>query len=413
MWDNVPYETQAWCTGTAGALHKAKPAGREWWHKHNSMALSAGLTWYAFNSESMTREDVRRIIAKLVKKRLCMVVWDEATDFRTPGSKRTLMARALARRVPYRRILEGTVVTNNLLHAYSQYELLQHGALGFTRFDEFKERYGRWKSKGFNRQPLLIGYQNESELRNKMAQYSSVVLRSDCEDLPETIRSIVEINLSDEQKRIYTELQENFCAEIGGEPVPLKQQIAKLLKLQQVVSGFLIDSNRKIHDISGGNPRLEALLEELRLTSGKTIIWCQFQEDIARVTRRLRLEGRRFVEYHGKCNATEKARALDLFQNDSTYTDFVGQPQAGGRGLELSAADMVIWYSHIFNAIIHQQATERATKMGGSNINVTYIMAPGIDWYIRDKVNKRINVANDVAGRGLQQVLREISLSLL
>src|SRR5688500_8541145 len=119
VWRSVPVATWLWETeacGSAGgnklgAERKRKWEERRahWWDTAKQSLTMDCLTVFAFNSESVTRDDVRYIIARLAKKRKCMAVWDESTDFRTPGSKRTKMMRALARRTAYRRILEGTV----------------------------------------------------------------------------------------------------------------------------------------------------------------------------------------------------------------------------------------------------------------------------------------------------------------
>lgn len=414
-WDSAPYEVHAWQSSVASLTRASMSRSQrvkaaDWWCRADDLLTSPALTWYAFNSESITRDDVRKMLAVLVKKRVCMVVFDEATDFRTPGSKRSLMCRALSKRVPYRRILEGTLVTNSPMHAFSQFELLQPGALGFTKYSEFKMRYGVWQPKGDFRGMRLTGYQRLDELRDKIAAWSSCVLRSDCEDLPSVTCSVRRIELTQQQRDLYRDIVERAKLEVEETEVAISGQVSRLLKLQQVVSGFLIDSVGLVHVVPGGNPRLEALVEEAESTTGKNIVWCQFQKDLDVVTARLKAEGRKPVEYHGRISSEDKARNLEAFQTDPKVTDLVGQVQSGGRGIELSAASKIIWYSHTFDAILREQATERATKMGGANISLVDLVAPGIDEYIRNKVTEKVSIANDVAGRGLQQVLKEVSV---
>ena len=115
------------------------------------------------------------------------------------------------------------------------------------------------------------------------------------------------------------------------------------------------------------------------------------------------------MEYHGRVPDEDKLRARTLFNTNGAKA-LVGQPQAGGRGVEFSGADMVIWYSHIFNAIVRQQANERATKMGGGNVQVLDLVASPTDEYILDTTSENVDVADRVAGRGMQDFLNRTKL---
>src|SRR5690606_17746394 len=128
--------------------------------------------------------------------------------------------------------------------------------------------------------------------------------------------------------------------EINKKEVSIGENTARLIKLQQVLSGWLKDEYGKIHRIPGPNPRLEALMEEVDLCQGKLIIWCMFREDIKIVAERLRLEKIGFVEYHGGIkNKEERQRSVDKFREKKKIRVFLGQPGAGGEGLPLDVAE--------------------------------------------------------------------------
>lgn len=423
-WDTVEYEALPWRTNVAGTLaeNHITPGQRgewrdrhkAWWAKADAMLKSKDLPWFAFNSESMTREDTRKLIARIMRRRKVLVVFDESDDFRKPGSKRTKMARSLAKRAKFRRILTGTVITNSPLAAFSQYELLEREALGFKRYGDFKARYAYYEltSTRTGRQyPKLKEYIHLDELRERMAPWSSVVLREDCEDLPDIISASRTVTPSDEQLRLYRELHKSFTVEVEeGQKVSIGENTTRLTKLQQVLSGFLIDEYGDIHEIAGPNPRLEAMSDEVYLAPGKVIVWCQFREDIRRVVERLTADGHGLVEYHGGVSSENKEVNLDAFQEDPEIKILVGQPKAGGRGRDMSAADEIIWYSHTFDAIFREQATERATAILGANVRVVDLMGPGTDPYIRGRVEGNISIADEVAGRGMKEVLRECAI---
>lgn len=422
-WDTVPHKSLAWRTTIAGdkGIALVKAAEREnwklshavWWEKAKAMLTAKELTWYSFNSESMTRDDVRKLVAKIVSKRKCLVVFDESHDYRTPGSKRTKMARAFAKRCPYKRILTGTPVTNSPLHAFSQFELLAPKALGYQTFGDFKDRYAIYEyeqNRKGQQYKVLKEYQRLDEMRENMAPWCSVVRRNDCHDLPDLVRTPRSVIPSDEQLRLYREIHNQFyMLSLDGQEVSIGENTSKLIKLQQILSGFLVDEFGDVYDVPGPNPRLDALSDEVHMASGKVIVWCRFRQDMDRVVARLTADGHEVVQYHGRVSAEEKAKARKLFapgaEND--VKALVGYPTVG---LDLSAANGIIWYSHMFDAIMREQADERATAVGGGNVRVIDLIAPGVDEYILDNVLKKVSVAEDLAGTGMQDVLRRIEL---
>lgn len=405
-WDNVPYSTFVWRTDlkddegfNAGFAHALKDRTR--------------LRWFCFASDTMTRADVRKFVKRVVNRRRCLVIFDESQDYRTPGSKRTSMARALAKKCPYRRILSGTPLDNSPLHAFTQFELLEEGALGYDTYGDFKAHFAVYEQKttrGGKTYPALKEYRHLDELRDAMAPWTSVVLREDCHDLPALVRSRRAVTLTEEQLRIYRELHRSFEVEVNGELVSIGEASARFIKLQQVVSGYLRDEFGDTHWIHPPeeNPRVQTLLDEVRMTTGRVVVWCQFRHDLDLVAAAMRAAGRDVLEYHGRVSAADKARARELMApgTGDEGPDLVGQAQSGGAGLDFSSANKIIWYSHTFDAIVRGQADERATAMGGGNVPVVDLVAPGIDEYVLDDVlENKWSLADDLSRRGLKEAI--------
>jgi hypothetical protein len=390
----------------------------DWWAKARELLDAKDfLPWFALASDTMTRKDVRRLATRITKRRKkVLIVFDESHDFRTPGAKRTAMARALAKRCAFRRILSGTPVENSPLHSWSQFELLEPGALGFSTYGDFKDHHAVYverKTKGGRKYSALDHYKNLKKLRERMAKFTSVVLRSDCEDLPDLVHETREIELTERQKRIYAKLLKEFKVELRkGLLVSIGAKTQKLIKLQQVTSGFLKDEYGALHRIPGGNPKLDALVEEVRLAGGKCIVWCAFREDMDQSVKALRKAGFKVLEYHGRTNAIEKRKVREAFAPESKYEVdvLVGHPKSGGQGLDLSAARKIIWFSHTFDAIIRGQADERATMVGGKNIPIIDLVAPGVDRYILQNILKKTSVADALTREGMKKALRRLSL---
>ncbi|MCK1668665.1 helicase-related protein [Bradyrhizobium sp. 153] len=422
-WPGVECETIVWRSRVAGKkggnrLSKAAAAKwaaeqEAWWEKLKTIRKSKKLFWMSVNTESMTRDDVRRAVARFLKWRWCLIVYDESDDFGSPGSIRTKMARALSRRAIYKRDLTGTLLTGSPLAAWSQFELLKEGALGYTKFSDFDSRYAEYElasTRAGRQYRKLLGFRNQEELRERIAQYSSVVTRDDVKGMPALFRSVRPIELSPEQRELYAQVHKSFLVQIEDEEVSLGERMQRLTKLQQICSGFVIDEQKRTHLIPGRNPRLEAISEEVYLCPGKVIIWCQYQKDIDLVEAQLLQDGHRVVGYHGRVPDDVKPRNLTAFRDDKEVKAIIGHIQSGGRGLDMSVAYKVINYSHTFKARLRAQAEERATKIGGHNIEVLDFEAPGPDEYIRSKILERIDIAEAIAGTGLRDFLKSLEL---
>jgi hypothetical protein len=424
-WDGVPLDPIIWrsteVSAKAGrrlnAADQAEQAERAaaWWARLDWRKLrkNPNLMVLAVNSESMTRADVRRVVSTFIKHRRVLVVFDESDDFGIPGSKRTKMARALARKCPFRLILSGTMVTANPLAAYTQYELLERHALGFDDYAKFVDEYAEYKTettKAGRKYPKLVEFKNLDDLRARMAKFTSVVLREECHDMPDLLPEERRITPSEEQMKAYRDLHESIMVEVERGTVSIGERANRLGKLQQVMSGFVIDDRKRAHRIRGINPRLEQLSEDIYLAPGKAIVWCEFQHELDQVAARLLVDGHAVVQYHGRVSDKDKAKALQQLREQKGKVVLVGHVQSCGRGQNMAAADWVIWYSHTFKARFRAQALERATEIGGKNITVIDYIAPGPDAYILSRTRERIDIANDIAGVGMRDFLKGIAL---
>lgn len=379
-----------------------------WWERVAGIKQAGGLAVLCVNSESMVRADVRKVVAKFIKHRRVFVVFDESDDFGTPGSKRTKMARALSKRCPYRAILSGTQTLSSPLAAWSQFELLEPGALGFDTYAEFEDTYAEKEIRKIHGRKFekIVGYNNLEDLRERMARWTSVVLREDVDDMPAINSRQRYVQPSEQQERVAQAIRDSFMLEIEEwESFSIGARADRLRKLQQCYNGFVFDEFGDAHVLPGPNPRLDALQEEAYRAPGKFIVWCQYQPDIDAVCERLRACGHDVFEYHGRVSDKRKAANKSGFITHAKKCALVGHPQSCGRGQDFSVASTVIWYSHTFAARFREQAKERATAVGGGNIEMVDLIVPGPDQLILSTVEERIDVADFLSGVGLKEFL--------
>lgn len=198
-----------------------------------------------------------------------------------------------------------------------------------------------------------------------------------------------DVELTDEQKKVYNEMAKYQMAlfQKAEEYKEMSVQIilTKLLRLHQVVCGtFVSDDGEKIYLPSN---RLSILQEILDETSGKVIIWATYRDDIDHIAEMLGdiYGDDSYVLYHGDIDADGRVEAIEQFQNENSKVRFfLGNVQTAGRGITLTAANTVIYYSNNFSLEFRQQSEDRAHRLGQKN-PVTYI-----DLICRGTVDEKI-----------------------
>jgi len=147
-------------------------------------------------------------------------------------------------------------------------------------------------------------------------------------------------------------------------------------------------------------------LEEMK---GKAIIWSRFRYDIIRIKNALNKKygNGKAVDYFGDTSDDDRVEAVDRFQNGDALF-FVGNPQTGGYGLTLTAAQNVIYFSNSFDLAVRMQSEDRAHRIGQRN-TVTYVdlIAEGtIDEKIVKSLRAKLNIASQVMGEEFKEWLR-------
>jgi len=261
--------------------------------------------------------------------------------------------------------MTGTPVTKGPEDVYSQFKFLDPHILGYDSFYSFRARYcvmGGYENK------QIVSYQNVDELTKNIEGHSFRVLKKDCLDLPDKIYQRHPVDLSPKQRKLYDQLRKEFIAELEGEHIDAPETITRLLRLQQIVCGWF-PTEEEVKPIDEKNPRMQALLDILSDIDTKVIIWARFKADLRAIERAL---GDLAVAYHGDVSNDQRAIAVERFQNDPKVRYFIGQPQSGGIGLTLTAAECAIYYSNSFDLETRLQSEDRCHRIGTKN-NVTYI----------------------------------------
>jgi len=375
----IPEHMPDWCPVKCvyyySGMHKTHKA------KFDSVISSEDcLRVFSFNVEAFVSNAAVALMNKILLSNNAMLVVDESSRIKRPGAKRTKTITKFSKQADYKRIMTGTPVTKGPEDVYSQFKFLDPNILGYDSFYSFKARYcimGGYENK------QIVSYQNIPELTRNIEGHSFRVLKKDCLDLPPKIYQRHYVEMSPKQKRLYDEMRKEFIAELEGETIDAPEAITRLLRLQQIVCGWF-PAEDGVVPIDDKNIRLQALLEILSDIDSKVIIWARFKADLKAIERAL---GELAVAYHGDVSNDQRAIAVERFQNDPKIRYFIGQPQSGGIGLTLTAANYAIYYSNSFDLEIRLQSEDRCHRIGTKN-RVTYI-----DIECRKTIDKKIITA--------------------
>jgi SNF2 family DNA or RNA helicase len=254
----------------------------------------------------------------------------------------------------------------------------------------------------------VVGYQNLSELTDRLDKFSYRILKKDCLDLPEKVYTKRSVELTDEQAILYQRIKRSAVAELEGKTLTAQNVLTQILRLQQICSGyFKADDGTIIEMHSNKFSELTDVLEEI---SGKVIIWANYTYDLTMIHKKLcevyGPESSRM--YYGGTEADDRQQMVIDFQDPNhPLRFFVGQPRTGGYGLTLTEASTVIYFSNNYDLEIRLQSEDRAHRIGQKN-NVTYIdiVTEGtVDEKILQALRSKINIATEVLREGYKDWL--------
>ena len=337
-----------------------------------------------------------------------LVAVDESTTIKTPTAKRTKAILALGKLAKYRRILTGSPVTKSPLDLYTQCGFLDEELLGFGSYYSFRNRYAVMRNANFGgrRVQLIAGYQRLDELSKILKPFSDRVLKEDCLDLPEKTYIEREVELTDEQLQTYSTMKAAALASLKGKRATAPHVLTQLMRLHQITCGHLKNDDDTITELKSN--RVSSLLDLLEEVEGKVIIWANYVYDIKHIVAAIakKYGEDSIVQYYGAIPSEMRQKYIETFQDpESKARFFVGNPQTGGYGITLTAANTVVYYSNGYDLEKRLQSEDRAHRIGQKKA-VTYvdlITPKTVDEKIRKALRKKINIATEIMGEELRE----------
>jgi SNF2 family DNA or RNA helicase len=254
-------------------------------------------------------------------------------------------------------------VENNLLELWSIFDFVMPGFLG--------------SNKDFVKDVLRpIQKDNKSgKLKELQEKIDMLILRrlkkTVLTELPDKIETPFYCEMEAEQEKIYqyylSRAQQDVRKELneGGFNRSRIKILAILTRLRQVCA----DPSMFLEDYHGGSAKmdlLEEVLDEALEGGHKILIFSQFTSMLEIIKKKLIEKKIRHLYLHGGTKAKERMDMVDTFSERDTSV-FLLSLKAGGTGLNLTAADIVIHFDPWWNPSVENQATDRAYRFGQKN----------------------------------------------
>lgn len=343
----------------------------------------ATLKFLAMNVEAIGASDrAFDFAAEFVKRHRgrVKISVDESTVIKNPQAVRTRSIYRLGESAAYRRILTGQPVPNGPMDLFSQMDWAVPGSLG-NSFYSYRARYAIMQKMQFGSRAVkvIVGYRDIPEIAARIRPHTYRRRAEECLDLPEQIYlDPRRVELTSQQRRIYDELRDEGTSEIeaAGDSVTATLILTRLLRMQQVLCGHVVDEERRIHRLDSNRPRAALeWTEEAR----HGVIWVAFRDDADRLQETLEKAygPRKVAMYHGGIGQEEADANKRRFQ-DGEADWFVGSLQKGARGLTLVRTPNTLYYSNT-QSLDHRDQSEKRTHRDGQHWPCTYsdLMVPG------------------------------------
>ena len=350
-------------------------------------------------------ELLRQDIARYESMDFYCCVLDEGQYIKNSS---TLISKAVKRlRCRQRFILTGTLIENRLSELWNLFDFLMPGYL-YTH-STFVEKLEKPAVKSGDTETL-------TRLRRLVKPFMLRRLKKDVlRELPPVIEHVRRISMSKEERKIYLATAAKLKGDLddGGGKL---QILSALTRLRQICC----DPALCYENYDGPSGKLEACLElcaGMAENGHQILLFSQFTSMLDRIRPRLKEFGISSFTLQGSTPKEKRAELVRRF-NAGEAQVFLISLKAGGTGLNLTAADVVIHYDPWWNLAAQDQATGRAHRIGQrSSVQVYKLIATDtIEEKIlklqEDKAALLSSVASD-AGGGILSMTKEDLLALL
>jgi SWI/SNF-related matrix-associated actin-dependent regulator 1 of chromatin subfamily A len=315
-----------------------------------------------------------------------LIILDEAHFIKNHKSIRGKILKDIAKKFKPERIwlLTGTPIANRPMDYYNLLTLIDSPVV--NNWVHYAKTYceGRRFKKGGRYIWVTKGASNLDELRDKTKRIILRRKKEDVLDLPDKLITPVYLELQNVEG--YERVWDEYMAQRkrDGKKGNPSRDLVEMTLLRKFIAMETVPYT------------IEKTEEALELDK-KVIIFCNFNDEMDAFLDHF---GSKAVCVRGGMSDKEKQRAVDRFQEDDSCKVFVGQIKAAGTGITLTKAEIVIMNSLDWVPGNHEQAEDRAYRIGqNKTVNIYYMLIDDtVDTLVWDILNNKKKVIGTIMG---------------
>ena len=305
-----------------------------------------------------------------IKFRYCFL--DEAQNIKNPDSLNAKSVKSIKANGYF--ALTGTPIENSLTELWSIFDFIMPGYLLNHR--KFVQKYELPIAKNGDKKAL-------EELNKHIKPFILRRLKKDVvKELPPKIEHNMVVDMTDEQKKVYAAFLAKAKEEVNGEikEKGFNKSKIKILSILTRLRQICCDPSTFIENYEGENGKMEALMDilENNISAGhKILLFSQFTSVLKNIAVKFKEQNINYMYLDGSTKAESRGTLVKEF-NEGDASIFLISLKAGGTGLNLTSADIVIHFDPWWNPAVEAQASDRAHRIGQTKtVEVIKLIAKG------------------------------------
>ena len=296
----------------------------------------------------------------------CIV--DESSTMKSNKSKVSKALVDFAQQMKRFYLLSGTPAPNGEWEYYMQLRAIDYYGIQQS-YTQFKEYF--FMNTSFNPQyeKLVTRVDRKDELHAMIKKHSVYVDKEDVLNTPGRTFHEIEFEMPKDLKHFYNEMKNELAIEVGDVSIVAKSTAAKLNKLNQITSGFIMDTRaikeNKFYDDNELSEwyllddyrfkRLQDLLNSDNIRDEQVLIWANYRKEFEIIQGLL---GERCRCIYGGTTITDKNESIRLFKSGEIQY-LIANPASADKGLTLTNAHISIYFSLNWSYELFKQSMER------------------------------------------------------
>lgn len=350
---------------------------------------------------------LRRDIKHYDSIQFSAAILDEAQHIKNRSTQNAVAAKRI--KADARLVLTGTPIENSVADLWSIMDYLMPGYLG--SHNSFRIRFEQPIATDSNNAGLAL-----QRLRNKLDPFLlRRVKQTVAAELPDKVSRIASCTMHPAQQKLYRRLQGEYFEQLSslvdnqGFEKSRFSVFSALLRLRQCCCHpALLQSPESAQETPSGKMDLFfELLDEAMDGGHRVLVFSQFVKMLHILRHALNKRGIPFAYLDG--STRNRMEEVDRFNNSKNIPVFLVSLKAGGSGLNLTGANVVIHYDPWWNPAVEDQATDRAHRIGQTRTvySIKLVTEDSIEQKVIELQHRKRNIINAAMGAssGIEQLL--------